>query len=234
MTSKSLMHKEANELLRSLADLPVSLAWKGYGSAIFLELGQLSAPAASSRQPQGEANIAIYWDWRVEEGAKVLFGSSSSRPEIRRNLETLIVSAIDRIEISGEVPELHLLFKGGRRLRSATMVAGDPQWKIRLCSGNWLDCQEGVLRLGDGARTELTAAEAVTLRHAEATAKRWGVQPPESAAGRCGNCQHFVMLDGDFNLLDFGVCTSESSPHDRRATRVDFGCAFFAHAQEEP
>src|SRR5580658_524949 len=53
--------------------MEVSLAWKGYGSAIFLELGRLSPP----RQPrgqheQGEACLCVEWDWRVENASSIL------------------------------------------------------------------------------------------------------------------------------------------------------------------
>lgn len=42
MSKKVITRAEANEKLLALTGLPVSLPWKGYGSAIFFELGDLS------------------------------------------------------------------------------------------------------------------------------------------------------------------------------------------------
>ena len=67
--------------------MPVSLAWKGYGSAVFLELGQLLPPEGErARHERGEACLAIEWDWRVEKTSSVLFGSSDSGPEIEAGI----------------------------------------------------------------------------------------------------------------------------------------------------
>lgn len=46
---------EANHLLQPLAGLPVSLPWKGYGSAIFLELGEM-APLQHARRRGARAS----------------------------------------------------------------------------------------------------------------------------------------------------------------------------------
>src|SRR5882724_10666570 len=75
--------EEVQTLIRPLIGLVVSLPWKGYGSAIFLELGRL-APLEYPRQRhnEGEACISVQWDWRVESKTKVLYGSSNSGPNI--------------------------------------------------------------------------------------------------------------------------------------------------------
>ena len=65
--------EEFHAMVQPLVGLTVALPWKGYGSTIFLELGQLS-PLESKRQHhnKGEACISVEWDWRVENGTTVL------------------------------------------------------------------------------------------------------------------------------------------------------------------
>src|SRR5438876_852462 len=79
--------EEFQELIQPLLGLTVSLPWKGYGSAIFLELGSL-APLESQRRHhnKGEACVSVEWDWRVEAEAEVLYGSSNSRPKIEAGI----------------------------------------------------------------------------------------------------------------------------------------------------
>jgi hypothetical protein len=65
--------EEFEALVRPVLGLTVSLPWQGYGSAIFLELGRLlSLESPNRRYNEGEACIALSWDWRVESGAAVL------------------------------------------------------------------------------------------------------------------------------------------------------------------
>lgn len=42
MARKPLTNSEANVLIKSLVNMPVSLPWKGIGSAVFFELGELA------------------------------------------------------------------------------------------------------------------------------------------------------------------------------------------------
>jgi hypothetical protein len=73
MVALSRPMDEFQALIRPLIGLAVALPWKGYGSAIFLELGRLS-PRDSQRQhySQGEGCISIEGNWRVECGISVL------------------------------------------------------------------------------------------------------------------------------------------------------------------
>jgi hypothetical protein len=56
--------------------MPVSHFWRGYGSALFLEFGLLSAQLdkdgsprlrrdGTSRNPLGEVTLMIEWSWRI-------------------------------------------------------------------------------------------------------------------------------------------------------------------------
>ena len=231
MSRTPLTLAQANLLVQQLVGLPVSLPWKGYGSAIFLELGKLAPPERSARHDTGEACISLEWDWRVEEGAAVLYGSSNSRPDIMCGIESLRGSSIEKILIHGQVPELFIQFSNAQRLMSAVMVTGDPEWSIRLSDTHWMSCEGGVVYVGDGSRAGPTAEEKATNAHAESTAERWGAPVAEPLKGRCDNCKWFVRIDGDFSLLDFGACTSSASPFDGRVVNVSSGCGMFRHEE---
>ncbi len=218
---------EFDALVQPLVGLTVALPWKGYGSAIFLELGQLS-PLQSRQQTsnEGEACISVTWDWRVESGSSVLYGSSNSRPRIGHGIRSLMNAKIHGLSLVGEVPELAVHFSNGHCLRSMAMISGDPMWSIKLPSGEWLCARAGALLIGNSTRG-ITEQEKEALALAERTAKRWGVPNAEPAQGQCANCASFVQLDGDGHFIDYGACVESSSPLDGRAVNRSSGCPFF-------
>jgi hypothetical protein len=112
MTRTELTIDEANLKLERLADMPVSFAWKGYGTAIFLELGSLSSEDRR-RLPKGEVTIYVSWDWRVEKGNRVLFGSSNSKSDMADGIATLVGSTIKSAAILGMIPDLSVVFSNG-------------------------------------------------------------------------------------------------------------------------
>lgn len=230
-----LTNADANTLLLQLVGLPVSLPWKGYGSAIFLELGKL-APLRHARQNHndGEATISIEWDWRVESGAKILYGSSNNRPRIARGIESLQGVKIEELSIQGKVPELAIAFSNGQRLVSAAMLTGDPEWSIRLQDARWMTCADGGISVGEGEGIGLTEEEEAAFEHAAQTAKRWGVPITEAAVGHCGKCQWFAAIDAPAELLEHGVCTSIQSSFDGRAVNVSSGCDAFLDQDAKP
>jgi hypothetical protein len=213
-----LSEQEFQDCVRVLQGLEVSLAWKGYGSAIFLELG---------RHEQGEACLCVEWDRRVENGSSILFGSSDTRPEIADGIRGLQGSRVDDIAAVGAVPEILASFSNEQRLRSMAMTIGDPQWGVRLPSGSWLSAKGGALWLD--AKSEGSPDEyAKEIKMAEDARGRWGVPTAEPVKGRCDACDCFRRLDGDFALLDYGVCIAEKSPFDDRVVDRFSGCPAFS------
>jgi hypothetical protein len=214
-------------MARPLVGLTVSLPWKGYGSAIFLELGRLTPPTSPRRHHgRGEACIAVEWDWRFEAGSEILYGSSNSGPEIESGINSLRDATIDGIALSGQVPELTVGFSNGHCLRSMSMVAGHPRWSVKRIDGRWAYSKDGKLLVGTGG-SSLTAEEESAAAMAEGTAKRWGVPASEPKGGFCSDCQSFVPIDGDFDLLDYGVCVQVASPFDGRVVNCGSGCSHF-------
>ena len=137
---------EFARLVQPLVGLTVTLPWKGYGSAIFLELGQLTVVESRRRNHAvGEACISVEWDWRVEHKSSVLYGSSNTGPRIEGGLAGLQGATIESLSIAGKVPELIVLFSNGHSLRSMAMVTGDPEWSIKLPQGRWVFARSGEL-----------------------------------------------------------------------------------------
>lgn len=221
-----------NDLIKPITGMTISRPWRGIGSAIFLEIGQIRTQVFRGReQKHGEANICIEWDWRIESDIEVICGSSNSAPEIESHLGTLLGLSINGITIHGRPSELIVSLSNGMRLRSMAMVSGDPQWTIRLKDASWLSSEHGVLVVSDGTEEQgLTDDERAVSDRATETAKRWGKPSVEPVLGQCRDCSHFVMLDGDFALLDYGACKSPTSPYDRRVTHLNSGCPAFISA----
>jgi hypothetical protein len=223
-----LSEQEFRDCVLPLHGLEVSLAWKGYGSAVFLELGRLSAPKNDrASHERGEACLSVAWDWRVENASSILFGSSNTRPEIEVGIRELQGSRTDNIVAVGAVPELAVTFSNGKCLRSMAMTSGNPQWGIKLPSGSWLSTEDGLLWLDaepKGSTNDYVRESKVT----EEARDRWGTPTAEPVRGRCSACDWFRRLDGDFFLLDYGVCIAEASPFDGLVVCQSSGCPVFS------
>lgn len=221
---------DLQSLIEPLIDMPISHAWTGYGSTIFLELGAL---AKTDNKLHGEACISVEWDWRIENDQGILFGSSETGSKISRSTQSLVGMSIDLITIVGVPMEICVQLSSGMRLRTMAAASGDPQWDIRLPIGAHLYCREGALYADDGILPEMTEREVAALKHAQSTAERWGRSPASMQNSKCQRCKWFVWLDGNFDLHDYGVCTNASSPYDGRAKCVTDGCAEFTRMNSE-
>jgi len=227
MPSTLHSNEEFQELIRPLVGLAVSLPWKGYGSAIFLELGSL-APIESQRRHhnEGEACVSVEWDWRVEAESEVLYGSSNSRPKIEAGILSLQGATVQALSVVGQVPELVVQFSNGHCLRSMVMVTGNPEWSIKLPDGRWVYAKSGCLLVGTG-EASTSEEEQAAFALAERTAARWGTPNVEPKLGSCAHCAFFVPLDGEGHLLDYGGCIAESGPFDGRIVERSSGCPAF-------
>ncbi len=230
MTKMKIDHDEFNNLVKPLIGMTISHPWRGYGSAVFLELGVLSTRVFRGRESKsGEACINIELDWRLENDHEVICGSSNSAPEIVRHVGELLGLSITKIDFYGQPPELAVRFSNGSRLRSMSMVTGNPQWAIRLSESMWLSCKRGVLFTDDGSGGNgLTDEEREVIDRARDAAMRWGTPSAAPIKGQCRDCSYFVRLDGDFYLLDYGACTSPISSFDGRITNLTSGCPDFS------
>jgi len=217
-------------LVQPLIGLPISYTWKGYGSAIFIELGELTT-VNRRHNAEGVSTIWVDWDWRVEVGTSVLYGSSNSRPEIKAGIDTLIGSTIQAVSLYGEVPELLVQFSNGHSLRSMVAVSGNPEWRIKLAQENYLFAEGQILLIGNEP-TDVTDEEKAAFRVAEHTALRWGIPLAEPKLGNCSDCTSFIYLDGEGSLLDYGTCLSFDSLFDGKVVNCKSGCPQFSPKKE--
>ena len=59
---------EFQKLTRCLLGLPLSKAWRGFGSAVFFEFGKLSQNGTG--KAKGEVTAMLEWSWRVEKAKR--------------------------------------------------------------------------------------------------------------------------------------------------------------------
>ncbi len=218
MSDRICSTSEISVLIQPLLNRSVSRAWKGYGSAIFLELGALN-PASN----QSEVSIGVEWDWRIECDRTVLCGSSNRGSEIQQQIQGLEGATVQAIALLEPIPDLAVQFSNGWTLRSQVMMNADPQWSLQLADHQWIYPKNGAIWIGAG-RTTLTDEEQTTMAIAEQTAKRWGQPTSEPILGQCKTCQWFQPLEGEGHLFDYGVCLNAKSPLDGHAVHRCSGC----------
>lgn len=126
---------------RCLLGMPVSHAWRGYGSAIFLEFGELVR--GDRKNPLGESSAMLEWSWRVEKKKSVFFGSFSGERKIANGLQALVGRQIVNVAVEGRLPELILSVSGGIWVHSFTTVEGHPEWTLFLPDRNCLSSRLG-------------------------------------------------------------------------------------------
>ena len=122
--------EEFQKLTRRLVGLPVSKVWRGFGSAVFFEFGELSQNG--TKQAKGEATAMLEWSWRVEKAKSVLFGSFSGERKIARGLQSLAGRKILDVVVEGRLPEIVIHLSGGLWVHSFTTVEGHPEWTLFL------------------------------------------------------------------------------------------------------
>lgn len=125
--SQELFERYKTDLMR----MNVSNTWHGYGSAIFLEFGELSSRAKDGKEhnnPRGELTIMIEWDWRAEKDVSIICGSSEDSKQIELFLADLLGSKITQLQTTGHLPELEIEFSNGVTLKSFMTSIGQPEW----------------------------------------------------------------------------------------------------------
>jgi len=234
MTHQNLIHS-FDEVVRPVIGMKVSRAWNGYGSAIILDLGVLHEDSVrKGARLHGEAGIMIEWDWRAEFEGGVIVGSSSARQSIERFLGRLEGVHVSSASLAETDPELRILLSNGVVIRSMVMHRADPQWSVRLPSGQTYRIINGVLT-DQRPKQPMTAAEQAECDLSESACKRWKADEPADApnAGRCALCTFFIHLDASFHFHDFGVCACANSLRDGRVTAAKGTCGSFSPQHDD-
>ena len=230
MTNKKITLDEFNKQLNSLIGLTVSRPWLGYGSPVLLELGNLTSEPPRNFE-RGEFSINIDWDWRIECETKILFGSSNDRKEIQNGLDDIKNVKVKSVDIFGTIPEISITFENGYVLRSMTMHSGNPQWDIRVNDSDYMFWKNGFFFLGAGGE-ELLDADIEIMNRAEATVKRWNLPTIDKSENNCRRCEYYNGIEGNYEVLDYGVCTSDLSKFDGRVINSGFSCKFFTSIKQ--
>ena len=133
---------DLESMKENIVGLPISYSWRGHGSAIFLEFGNLTKDP-KRQHPKGEYSLMLDCGWRAEGAKSILCGSFSEKGAIDSQLEQLLGESVAGIEIYGNLPELVVFLSSGLRLASFTADEGQPEWTIFLPDSSWLCCVDG-------------------------------------------------------------------------------------------
>jgi hypothetical protein len=134
---------------RRLIGLNLAHVWRGYGSAIFLEFGELREQThrnGEPRNPGGEFGVMIQWSWRIERDNSILCGSSSDDVLWEPIFFGLKDAKAIELQLFGQLPEITISLSNGHRIVSFMTADGDPQWTLFDRSSKpdrWLRVRDG-------------------------------------------------------------------------------------------
>ena len=131
MTKNTFISEErAIELLKIIEGAEITSAWRGYGSAIFVEFGNLSKRSGAKHE-QGEQTLAVEWSWRLEGSDSVLVGSFDENAKMSDFPDMVVGKIVKSVLIFTGLKEIQLELSDSLRLLSFTTTSGDPQWCLR-------------------------------------------------------------------------------------------------------
>jgi hypothetical protein len=116
-----------------LIGMPVTHIWRGYGSAIFVELGELRPKVRRDGTPgnaQGQFGLSIEWSWRIEGKRRIWCGSWSEEGHWPRAFACLLGSKVASISLLGRLPEIDMGLTNGLHIVSMMTAEGDPEWVL--------------------------------------------------------------------------------------------------------
>lgn len=144
-------------LAAGLLGEPISYLWRGYGSAVFIEFGDLTPTTnrdGTQGHPEGQVSLGVEWSWRIEDNAKILAGSWSEEELWEPCFVRLRAARVESVKLFGRLPEVELATDQGVRFISFSTADGQPQWHLvdrRFNRAHWFTVRNGKLHLGDGS-----------------------------------------------------------------------------------
>jgi hypothetical protein len=111
----------------------VSHVWRGYGSALFIEFGELAPRKRRNGEdgnPIGELTLMVEWSWRFERQHSILGGSWSSEKKWPGMFKRLIGAYVTNVEIFGHLPEISISLSNGFRVATFMTSEGQPDWVL--------------------------------------------------------------------------------------------------------
>lgn len=140
----------------SLVGLQLRHIWRGYGSAIFLEIGDLTYSLrkdGTQSNPKGEIALEAECGWRIEDDRSIICGSWSDDRCQEHACDRLRGCSIKKCELFGILPEVIITTHNRIRFITFSTTEGQPQWGLvdRRCHlDHWFTVRNGRLHLGDG------------------------------------------------------------------------------------
>ena len=117
----------------ALVGKPVAHLWRGHGSAIFIEFGELISTTrmdGTFGPPKGELTLMIEWSWRIERPKSIYGGSWSNERRWPKMFEKLNGAKVTNVQTFGEIPEICVSFSNSLRVLSFMTADGQPEWGI--------------------------------------------------------------------------------------------------------
>jgi hypothetical protein len=135
LRTKPITETEFIQRVAPIIGKEITRAWRGLGSAIFLEIGELGEVRYGTKRGErvsvkGQYTICLEWSWRVERPRSIEFGSWSTDRIITNRLRSLLGHSIADIRLFGRLPELQVEITGRRWITSYMTSEGQPEWGI--------------------------------------------------------------------------------------------------------
>ncbi|MDD5392097.1 MAG: hypothetical protein PHE17_03655 [Thiothrix sp.] len=124
---------DPSPFINALIGKTVSHVWRGYGSALFIEFGQLTPRKRRSDEdgnPNGEITLMVEWSWRFERKYSILGGSWSSEGKWPGMFKKLLGASVTDVQVFGHLPEISISFSNGLRVVSFMTAEGQPAWAL--------------------------------------------------------------------------------------------------------
>jgi hypothetical protein len=131
-----------------LIGLPVRHIWQGYGSAIFLEFGELRPRLeqdGSASQSEGQMGLMIERSWRIEDRTSIRCGSWSDEALWPDVFALLLGSEVRYVKTFGRLPEIEIGLSNGMHILSFMTAEGLPMWTLfdrRSPDERWLSFEQ--------------------------------------------------------------------------------------------
>ena len=140
---------------RPLIGMELTHIWRGYGSAIFLNFGDLHHEVWNngriSNNPNGEMSVAVTEGWHVEGQRRIWCGSWSDEAGWDRIFQKLVGAMVKDVSTFCRLPEIDLELSCGVHVVSFMTATSDPDWSIhdeRDARHDWIQVKAGRLWIG--------------------------------------------------------------------------------------
>lgn len=124
---------DPSTFINALIGKTASHIWRGHGSALFIEFGQLTPKKRRNGEdgnPEGEITLMVEWSWRFERKYSILGGSWSSERKWPGMFKKLIGTSVTDVQIFGHLPEISVSFSNGLRVVSFMTAESQPAWAL--------------------------------------------------------------------------------------------------------